>query len=317
MGQADEQGKKVKGRTGARMRQVVVAAGIIGAVAAPVGVAATGQSLREGVRNGTATQETEIVSNNGASTGTKGGYATRQSNLSSTGGGAIYGCRSGAGSSASTPPQNPCVRVNNLNRGLAFEFNTTNGDVVGRISASGAGGDSVKPFTTNATGVATGLNADRVDGQDAAAIAKTATDAAAADATTKANDAAERWALVDPSGAIIRQSGGFKTVNCYQANANCYLDAGEDVTNNAITTEIVTSNGQSDAGTDGQLTGDTSASPCFFDFVACAPAGTDTNNGGNAGVFVVAPRNSDGTTPDAGDRYAFYVKVSGADSAAG
>ncbi|MCW3011544.1 MAG: hypothetical protein JWO90_1948, partial [Solirubrobacterales bacterium] len=220
MGRVEEQGKKVKGRGGVRMRQVVVAAGIIGAVAAPFGVAATGQGLREGVRNGTATQETEIISNNGATTTLKGGYSTRQSNLSSSGGGAIYGCRSGAGTSASNPPQNPCLRANNLNRGLAFEFNATSGDVVGTITSS-TGGDTKKPFTTNATGVATGLNADRVDGQDAAAIAKTATDAAAADATKKADDATERWALIGPDGAILRQTGGFKTVDCYSTNANC------------------------------------------------------------------------------------------------
>jgi len=35
----------------------------------------------------------------------------------------------------------------------------------------GSGGDSKRPFTTNATGVATGLNADRVDGKSAAQIA--------------------------------------------------------------------------------------------------------------------------------------------------
>ena len=302
-----------------RMRQVIVAAGIIGVVAAPAGMAATGQSLREGVRNGTATKETEIVSRNGAATGIKGGYATRQSNLSASGGGAIYGCRSGVGSSSSTPPQNPCVRANNLARGLAFEFNATDGNIVGTFTA-GSGGDSKKPFTTNATGVATGLNADRVDGQDAAAIAKTAIDAAATDATTRANAAKERWVLIGADGAIVKQSGGFTAVNCYQANANCYISAGDDVTNRAITTEILTTNGANDAGIPGQLSGDTSAAPCGLDLVACAPPGTETNN-----VFVVTPRNSDGTAvdPDGPDNiagngddqvknYSFYAKISAA-----
>jgi len=36
------------------------------------------------------------------------------------------------------------------------------------------GGDSAKPFTTNATGVATGLNADRVDSKNADDISKDA-----------------------------------------------------------------------------------------------------------------------------------------------
>ncbi|HEX6389469.1 MAG TPA: hypothetical protein VFZ89_08480, partial [Solirubrobacteraceae bacterium] len=42
----------------------------------------------------------------------------------------------------------------------------------GQITA--AGGDNAKPFTTNATGVATGLNADRVDSKSAEDISKDA-----------------------------------------------------------------------------------------------------------------------------------------------
>jgi hypothetical protein len=153
-----------------RTRSVVVATGLLVVALAPFGVAATGDSLREGRRNGTTVRETEIISNIGSSTGLKGGYATRQSNLSSSGGGAVYGCRSQAGGSRATPtPQNPCIRANNLSRGLAFEFNATLGDVAGALTA-GAGGDTKKPFVTNATGVATGLNADRVDSLDAAQI---------------------------------------------------------------------------------------------------------------------------------------------------
>ncbi len=132
-----------------------------------VGIAATGNPLREGKRNGTTSKETEIIGNLGSSTALKGGYVTRQSNLSLSGGGAIYGCRSQAGGTLATPtPQNPCIRANNLSKGLAFEFNSSNGDVVGSIN-TGVGGDTKKPFTTNATGVATGLNADRLDSLDA------------------------------------------------------------------------------------------------------------------------------------------------------
>lgn len=88
-------------------------------------------------------------------------YGTRQSNKSSNGGGAIYGCRSKVGGSAAN--QEPCVRGSNLSTGSAFEFATA-GTVGGLITTSVATG---KPFTTNATGVATGLNADRVDSLDA------------------------------------------------------------------------------------------------------------------------------------------------------
>jgi hypothetical protein len=168
--------------TSPRTRSVLLATAALVVGISPFAVARTGGNLREGVRNGTTVRETEIVSNVGSTTALTGGYATRQSNLSSSGGGAVYGCRSQAGGSAATPrPQNPCLRANNLSTGFAFEFQATRGDVGGLISV-GSGGDSKKPFTTNATGVATGLNADEVDGLDAAQIvaaarAKTSLDA--------------------------------------------------------------------------------------------------------------------------------------------
>ena len=165
----DNRPRRLSGRA-PRTRSVLLATGLLVVVLAPFGVAATGDSLREGRRNGTTTVETEIISNIKSSTELKGGYSTRQSNLSDSGGGAIYGCRSQAGGSKATPtPQNPCLRANNLSRGLAFEFQSTIGELAGTINV-GAGGDTKKPFTTNATGVATGLNADRVDDLDATAI---------------------------------------------------------------------------------------------------------------------------------------------------
>jgi hypothetical protein len=98
--------------------------------------------------------ETQIISDNAT-------YGTRQSNLrTGDGGGAIYGCRSATG-------KEPCIRSNNLNTGRAFEF-ATDGKEAGRITTKDATG---APFTTNATGVATGLNADRVDGKEAADFA--------------------------------------------------------------------------------------------------------------------------------------------------
>lgn len=100
------------------------------------------------------TRETQII----ASTST---YGTRQSNKSNNGGGAIYGCRSGTGGTSAN--NEPCIRSNNLSSGFAFEFNTS-GTQGGLISTKDASG---RPFTTNATGVATGLNADRVDSLDA------------------------------------------------------------------------------------------------------------------------------------------------------
>ena len=177
-------------RRGPRTRSVALATGMLVLGLAPFGVAATGDVLREGQRNGTATRETEIIADEAASSGAKGGYATRQSNKSNSGGGAIYGCRSRTGAG-----NDPCLRSNNLSTGSAFQFNTVGGESAGTITA-GAGGDAKRPFTTNATGVATGLNADRVDGVDAASLRT-------------------RWALINEQGLIDSQSGGFTILDRY------------------------------------------------------------------------------------------------------
>lgn len=119
-----------------------------------------GRSLLLGKRNPSTNAsrslnaETEII----ASTGT---YGTRQSNKrDGDGGGAIYGCRS-------NPGTEPCIRSNNLKGGRSFEFETV-GKEAGRIETGDPAG---APFTTNATGTATGLNADRVDGREGADLA--------------------------------------------------------------------------------------------------------------------------------------------------
>ncbi|MDQ3677182.1 MAG: hypothetical protein M3401_10330 [Actinomycetota bacterium] len=159
-----DQSSPRKSHRSPRTRSVLAATGILVIGLTPFAVAKSGDFLREGKRNGTTTKETEIISRIAASAGPKGGYSTRQSNLSSSGGGAIYGCRA---SSAST--SDPCLRSNNLSSGRAFEFNSLKGLVAGVITV-GSGGDTKKPFVTNATGVATGLNADRVDGRSAQEI---------------------------------------------------------------------------------------------------------------------------------------------------
>jgi hypothetical protein len=55
------------------------------------------------------------------------------------------------------------VRASNLADGRAFEFNANGGTEVGAIT----GPATAAPFTTTAKGVATGLNADQVDGKSA------------------------------------------------------------------------------------------------------------------------------------------------------
>jgi hypothetical protein len=144
-------------------------AALLAVALAPFALAAgEGGPVRGGNRNPSNdaslayTRETQIIANSST-------YGTRQSNKSDNGGGAIYGCRSGAGGTAKG--NEPCVRATNLAKGLAFEF-VSRGDQAGFIGA--AGGDTARPFTTDATGVATGLNADRVDGMNAADIVKAA-----------------------------------------------------------------------------------------------------------------------------------------------
>ena len=151
-----------------RPRAVFAGIALVLVCGPPLAGAATNDPLREGVRNGTTSSETEIVGLLGASSAIKGGYVTRQSNLSLTGGGAIYGCRA-----SSAPTSEACIRANNLSSGRAFEFESRNGALGGTITVGG-GGDGLKPFTTNATGVATGLNADRLDSLDASQIVSTA-----------------------------------------------------------------------------------------------------------------------------------------------
>lgn len=206
----DNRGRRLLGRA-PRTRSVIAATGLLVIIAAPFAGAATGDNLREGVRNGTTTRETEIVSNINSTNALKGGYSTRQSNLSASGGGAIYGCRSKAGGSAAKPlPQNPCVRANNLSTGLAFEFNAANGDVGGLISV-GSGGDAKRPFVTNATGVAKGLNADRLDSLDAAQIIAAARGKAGLDADTvdgvDSADLRPRFAQVTAADALGETRG--------------------------------------------------------------------------------------------------------------
>jgi hypothetical protein len=224
-----------------RTRSIIAATSLLVICIAPFAAARTGSGLREGLRNGTATRETQIISNIASSTATTGGYSTRQSNLSGSGGGAIYGCRSKAGGSAATPrPQNPCIRANNLSTGFAFEFHAANGNVGGLFSV-GAGGDAKKPFTTNATGVATGLNADRLDNLDAAQIIAAARTKTGLDADTvdgkDSTDLQARFARVAanatpgqtrgvPAGGVTDPAGAGTYAVAFTGDlANCALTA--------------------------------------------------------------------------------------------
>jgi hypothetical protein len=114
--------------------------------------------LAAGERNpkkGVLTEATRIVAR------TKG-HAFKVSNAAGNGGSALLTCVTPAGG-ADRPP---CLQAENEKTGKAFGFRF-NGEIGGVFQI---GNDidqqfpSARPFVTNATGVATGLNADRLDG---------------------------------------------------------------------------------------------------------------------------------------------------------
>ncbi len=158
----------------------IIAITTVAMLSAPLAIAATRDTIREGIRNpvaGDATQETQIIARSAKDT-----YGTRQSNLGE-GGGAIYGCRSSLDKQAPADPKRstPCLRVNNLRSGKAFDFQSGTSPIIGLIQA----GSNIRtprpdaaPFVTNATAIAAGLNADRVDSLHANEIVSQAATAA-------------------------------------------------------------------------------------------------------------------------------------------
>ncbi|HYI99885.1 MAG TPA: hypothetical protein VEX36_09470 [Thermoleophilaceae bacterium] len=156
------------GRAG-KVKLGLVASVALALVIAPLAVAQT-TGLIGGKRNpssGSFKAETKVIASNDT-------WGMRYSNRAvGGGGGLLFGCRSEPGG---TPQRNyPCARSRNVANGLAFEFLTA-GSLVGTITA-GRGGDNTKPFTTNATGVATGLNAERVGSQTPAQLTSAAVNA--------------------------------------------------------------------------------------------------------------------------------------------
>jgi hypothetical protein len=161
--------RSFKGRRDGNVKWVLAAVVALALVISPFAVAQT-SGLMGGKRNprsGSYKAETQVIASNST-------WGMRYSNRAvGGGGGLLFGCRSEPGG---TPQKNyPCARSRNVAAGLAFEFLTA-GPLVGTITA-GRGGDNTKPFTTNATGVATGLNAERVGSQTPAQLTSAAVSA--------------------------------------------------------------------------------------------------------------------------------------------
>src|SRR3954451_10468244 len=144
-------------------KYLVLSSLILALLVAPFAVAADGDAVRAGGRT-TFTSITRVL-------GDSSTYATQQSNLrNGDGGAARYGCRSSAANEF-------CLLSKNTGGGGRFRFTSANSLLGGTIDVdppSGQTARDAKPFITNATGVATGLNADEVDGMSADDIVKAA-----------------------------------------------------------------------------------------------------------------------------------------------
>ena len=129
--------------------------------------------------------------------GTSPTYATRQSNnLENDGGAASYGCRA-------LLTAEPCLYVLNHRGGESFFFRAKGAERAGYIEVvppQGKTANDVAPFFTNARGVATGLNADEVDGESANEIV------AAAVAQAQPKFAAVNAAGTEATGRGLAQS---------------------------------------------------------------------------------------------------------------
>ncbi|WP_205473398.1 hypothetical protein [Nocardioides sp. SYSU D00038] len=140
-----------------------------------------------------------------------------------------------------------------------------------------------------------------------------------------------RWALVDTSGAIVAQSGGFTVVSRYDVDpttpagavGNVYIDAGEDLADNGILATLALQNTvdqNADGITNGrsanpdanpEFSGEVTVSRCAFPGSTGIPTNCAPLVARTATSFVVSPRLSDGQVTDATNRKAFYVVVTG------
>jgi hypothetical protein len=197
-------------------RTAIAAAGALAlaaAIASQAMASGEGTNARLGVRNpgsGNLTVQTQIIASNN-------NWGTRQSNKGS-GGGAIYGCRSAPGAES-------CVRAVNLMNGIAFSFQSNSGtSPVGSFqvgSSSSTVSTTVAPFTTNASGKVTNLNADMVDGQSASEIVSQAVSQSSIAAV------AANGALGKTRGATAssRSTTGSYIVTFGSSIANCVYQA--------------------------------------------------------------------------------------------
>jgi hypothetical protein len=189
----------------------------LGLLITPFAVAGDGDVMKVGAGNSSENAETRIIGQN------VGTYATRQSNnKEGDGGSATYGCRSNIGAE-------PCIFVNALRTARAFDFRS-HGNDGGQILVYGdkTNPRNNRPFTTNATGVATGLNADEVDGKSADTITSDAVKAGKPRTAVVNADATFVTAASSGVTSVVRPAGegdGTYDVNFTAPVTNCSFTA--------------------------------------------------------------------------------------------
>jgi hypothetical protein len=187
-------------------KYLVLSSLILALLVAPFAVASDGDPVRAGGRT-TFTSITRVLGNSST-------YATQQSNLrDGDGGAARYGCRSSAANEY-------CLLSKNTGGGGSFRFTSDKsllGGVIDVKPPTGKTARDAKPFTTNATGVATGLNADEVDGMSADDIVKAA----------KGTDPFAPYAQVGADGKTnAARTKGVADTNLIHATAGVYCFTG-------------------------------------------------------------------------------------------
>ena len=183
-------------------------------------------------RKGAFRAETQVIANTSQ-------FGMRYSNRArGVGGGALLGCRSAPGGSPQR--QFPCMRASNVGSGLAFEI-ATRGSIGGTIRARG--GNNAKPFTTNATGVATGLNAERVGSMTPAQLTGAAVAAVQATLPIARVSAAGGTITARGVSGVTHPSTGTYTVAFQNAVNGCALTATQQGTNvGAVGTQLAADN---------------------------------------------------------------------------
>jgi hypothetical protein len=207
----------------------VLATGVVLALVISPFAVAQSASLIGGKRNprgGSFATETQVIASNNT-------WGMRYSNRRvGGGGGLLFGCRSAPGG---TPQKHyPCARSRNVSTGLSFEFLTA-GSVAGTITA-GRGGDNTKPFTTNATGVATGLNAERVGSQTPAQLTSAAVSAVQGTLPFARVSAAGGSISARGVSAVTHPSTGSYTVTFASPVNGCALTATQQTTGTQVGT---------------------------------------------------------------------------------